>query len=78
MAGIGYLALERCLIAVNGPKSKLALAIGAEWKGVGSMIAYLIAMALAFITPWAAIVIYVAVSIAWFIPDRRIESRLKA
>jgi uncharacterized membrane protein len=78
MAGIGYMALERCLIAVNGPKSKLALAIGAEWKGRGSMLAYLVAIPLAFVTPWASIAIYVANALIWFIPDRRIESRLKA
>ena len=78
MAGIGYMALERCLILVNGPKSKLAQAIGAEWKGVGSMIAYLVAIPLAFVSPWASVAIYVANAVIWFIPDRRIESRLKA
>jgi uncharacterized membrane protein len=78
MAGIGYIALERYLIAVNGPQSRLAQAIGAEWKGVGSMIAYIVAIPLAFVSPWASVAIYVANAVIWFIPDRRIESRLKA
>jgi uncharacterized membrane protein len=78
MASIGYLALERLLIAVNGPNSKLAQAVGADWKGATSLLAYLVAIPLAFVTPWASIAIYVANAVIWFIPDRRIESRLKA
>ncbi len=39
------------------------------------MIAYLVAIPLAFVTPWASIAIYVANAVIWFIPDRRIESR---
>jgi hypothetical protein len=26
------------------------------------------------VRPWIAIVLYVAVAVAWFLPDRRIES----
>lgn len=78
MASIGYLALERFLIAVNGPKSKLAQAVGAEWKGAASLLAYLIAIPLAFVTPWASVAIYLGNAVIWFMPDRRIESRLKA
>ena len=35
---------------------------------------YAAAIALAFVRPWVAIVLYMAVAIAWFLPDRRIES----
>ena len=78
MAGVGYLALERALIAVNGPHSQLAQAVGAEWKGQISMLAYLTAVPLAFVNRWVSIAIYVAVAVMWFVPDRRIESQLKA
>jgi uncharacterized membrane protein len=78
MAGIGYLALERALIAVNGPRSQLARAVGAEWKGQISMLAYLAAVPLAFANRWVSIAIYVAVAVMWFVPDRRIESQMKA
>lgn len=78
MAAVGYWVLERSLIAVNGPNSSLAKAIGAEWKGLGSMLAYLAAVPLAFASPWISIAVYLAVAIIWLIPDRRIESRLKA
>ncbi|HEY2179564.1 MAG TPA: TMEM175 family protein [Caulobacteraceae bacterium] len=78
MSAFGYQALERGLIAVNGPQSKLAIAIGADWKETGSMLAYVAGVALAFVNPWISIAIYVAVAVIWFVPDRRIESGLKA
>jgi uncharacterized membrane protein len=78
MTSVGYQALERSLIRVNGPKSRLAQAVGADWKGLGSMLAFLIAVPLAFVSPFASVAIYVAVSLAWLIPDRRIESLFKA
>jgi uncharacterized membrane protein len=78
MSAAGYQALERSLIAVNGPDSKLARALGADWKETGSVLAYLAAVPLAFVNPWISIALYIAVAVAWFIPDRRIESGLKA
>jgi hypothetical protein len=42
------------------------------------MIGYALAIPLAFASVWFSIAIYVAISVAWFAPDRRIESRLKA
>ena len=73
-AGIAYLLLQKALIACNGPDSKLALAIGRDLKGKVSMLFYALAIALAFVRPWAAIALYVVISLMWFIPDRRIES----
>ena len=78
MSAIAYLLFERALIAVNGEESQLARAIGAEWKGIGSMLAYLAAIPIAFWDRWVSIAIYVAMAAIWFIPDRRIESTLKA
>jgi uncharacterized membrane protein len=74
MAGISYLLLERTIIACNGPTSKLALAVGNDQKGKISLLLYLVAIPLAFERPWIAIVLYLVNAVAWFIPDRRIES----
>ena len=74
MAGISYLLLERAIIACNGPTSKLALAVGNDQKGKISLLLYLVAIPLAFERPWIAIVLYLVNAVAWFIPDRRIES----
>ena len=73
MAAASYLLLEWAIIACNGPDSPLATAIGSRWKEYISLAAYLTGIVLAFWQPWAAIAIYVTISAAWFLPDRRIE-----
>jgi hypothetical protein len=40
------------------------------------LLLYLLAIPLAFVRPWVAIALYVAVAMLWFVPDRRIESIL--
>jgi len=77
MAAIGYSLLLRALIARNGRNSRLAKAIGNDFKGKLSLALYAAAVPLAFVTPWIAIAIYLAVALIWFIPDRRIESTVE-
>jgi len=78
MAAVGYLWLERAIIAVNGPDSKLAAAVGSDRKAIVSLVLYAAAIVLAFVSPWIAAAIYLGNAMIWFIPDRRIEARLKA
>jgi uncharacterized membrane protein len=73
-ASVGYLILERTIIAVNGPQSKLAAAVGTEVKGKVSMVLYVLAVPIAFIEPWVSIALYIAVALMWLTPDRRIEA----
>jgi len=73
MAAIGYLLLERMLIACNGADSALARAVGSDLKEKLSLSIYAAAILLAFVQPWIAIALYIAVALIWFIPDRRIE-----
>ena len=73
---IAYTLLERAIIKCNGPTSKLARAIGGDTKGKVSLSIYLLAIPLAFVRPWIAIALYVAIALIWFIPDRRIESMI--
>ena len=77
-AAIGYTLLARVLIAYNGPQSRLARAVGADWKGKLSLLGYLVSIPLAFLQPWASIAIYVAIALLWLVPDRRIEAHLEA
>jgi uncharacterized membrane protein len=77
MAAIGYLLLEWALVARNGLTSDLAIAVGYDRKTIISVSAYAAAIALAFARPWIAIVLYITVSLAWLLPDRRIESLKK-
>ena len=76
-AGFSYNILQRQIIAVNGRDSRLAVALGDDLKGKMSLILYLAAIALAFVRPWIAIVIYVTVAVMWLVPDTRIESLVK-
>ena len=78
MCSVGYTLLQQALIACNGADSGLARAVGNDLKGKLSLAFYLAAIPLAFVSPLIAIVIYVGVALSWFIPDRRIETRLKA
>jgi len=74
LAGVAYYILERQIVRLHGPSSKLAEAVGIDFKGVMSIVAYIAAVPLAFVSPWISIAIYVGVALAWFIPDRRIET----
>jgi uncharacterized membrane protein len=73
MAAIAYYLLERLIIARQGRDSVLAAALGSDWKAVLSMVLYLLAMLLAFKSPWLASGLYVLVAVLWFLPDLRIE-----
>ncbi|HUJ53445.1 MAG TPA: TMEM175 family protein [Steroidobacteraceae bacterium] len=72
-AAVCYTLLERQIIAANGRDSRLAIAVGSDFKGNLSIVLYVSAIALAFVRPWIAIVLYVAVALLWLVPDTRIE-----
>jgi uncharacterized membrane protein len=72
-AGVAYWILTHVLIAAHGPDSRLAQAIGRDAKGYVSLFAYLAGVALAPVAPWVSVGLYVAVALAWFVPDRRVE-----
>jgi hypothetical protein len=77
MAAIAYYILQTRIVAAQGPGSKLQEALGTDLKGKISPVVYLVAIPSAFVSQWIALALYVAVSIMWFIPDRRIESRIE-
>jgi uncharacterized membrane protein len=76
LSAVAYYLLTRALLALHRPDSALARALGDDRKGKLSVVAYLVAIPLAFASRWAAIGIYLAVAIAWFVPDLRIERKL--
>jgi uncharacterized membrane protein len=74
LASIAYYILQTLIIAEEGGRqSKLAVAIGKDWKGKLSPVLYATAIGASFINPALAGSIYVAVALMWLIPDRRIE-----
>ena len=75
-AAVAYFLLVRTLLALHGPDSTLATALGGDFKGRISIVLYLCAVPLAFVNAWIAGIIYVLVAVIWLIPDPRIERRL--
>jgi uncharacterized membrane protein len=73
MAAIAYSLLQGAIVAAHGKSSRLAAAIGNDFKGKISIVIYAAAIPLAFVRVWLAIALYVAVALLWFVPDRRIE-----
>jgi uncharacterized membrane protein len=72
-AAVAYYVLARALLALHGPSSRLALALGSDWKGKLSAVAYAVAIVLAAVSTWVSLAIYVAVAVVWVVPDRRIS-----
>jgi uncharacterized membrane protein len=77
MAAIGYNWTQARIIAVNGPGSAVAHAVGSDLKGKISIVLYAIGMAAAFLAPWVSDLLYVSIAVLWLIPDRRIERELR-
>jgi uncharacterized membrane protein len=76
-AAIAYLVLQNAIIWEEGPESKLARAVGKDWKGKASILLYAAAIPLAFVREWLADAVYTGVALLWLVPDRRIEMRLR-
>ena len=76
MAAVAYWILEQTIIAAQGSASLLREALGSDWKGKASPVAYAIGALLAFWSPSLAQAMYVLVALIWLIPDRRIEKAL--
>ena len=74
MAAIAYTILSLSIIDEHGPDSKLARAVGHDWKGKLSIALYVVAITLAFVNHWISNAIYVGVALMWFVPDRRLET----
>jgi uncharacterized membrane protein len=72
LAAIAYYILQWLIIVEAGRHSKLAEAVGRDWKGKLSPLLYAIGVGFSFFRPWAAGVIYVLVALMWLIPDPRL------
>jgi uncharacterized membrane protein len=75
MAGVAYVVMERQIVRENGPQSMLAEAVGRDRKGLLSLIGYGTAIALAFVSPRLAELLYALIAVMWIVPDRRIAAR---
>jgi uncharacterized membrane protein len=75
MCAAAYTLLEKSLIACNPRDAVLGVAVGKEFKGIASVVLYLLAIPAAYLHVWISFTLYAAVALLWFMPDRRIEAR---
>jgi uncharacterized membrane protein len=73
LAAFGYIWLERELILAEGTESRIRAVVGSRRKEWVTFSLYSLGVPAAFISPWIAIALYIAVSFMWLIPDRRFE-----
>jgi len=76
-SAIAYFILSRVLLAIHGKDSTLGTALGDDFKGKVSVLIYMVAVPLAFVSPWIAGGLYVFVAVMWLIPDPRIEKTIE-
>ena len=72
-AAIAFTILTRAIIRADGGDSLVAAAIGRDYKGRVSVLAYAAAIGLAFVSPWIAYALFAGVAVMWLVPDRRLS-----
>ena len=72
-AGAGYGLLVQMIIKANGRDSAVARGIGSDVKGRLSAGLFAADVGLAWLSPWIAYALYLAVAFLWWVPDRRLR-----
>jgi uncharacterized membrane protein len=78
LAAVAYWVLQRTIMRSQGADSVLARAVGRDVKGKLSPFFYALAIPAAFVRPWIAGALYIAVALMWLFPDQRIERLVAA
>jgi hypothetical protein len=74
LCAVSFAFVRAALIACNGGAlSPIAKATARGRKGLITIIAYVVSIAVIFLSPYAAIAIYIAVAAMWLVPDKRFE-----
>lgn len=76
MCAISYFSLQNQIIKLEGKDSILYKAVEKDKKGKISSICYILAIPLAFVSPWISGLLYTTVALIWIIPDARIEKQI--
>jgi uncharacterized membrane protein len=72
---IAWLILKERIVRLDA-NVRLREAMGSDFKGKASFLAYVAAVPLAFVWPPLSIGLYVLVALVWLAPDRRIEMKV--
>ena len=72
-SAVAFTVLVTVIIRADGRDSPVAAVSGQSIKSQASLVLYAAGTVLAFVIPWIAYILYAAVSVIWFIPDRRLD-----
>jgi len=72
-SAVAFTILATVIIRADGRDSPVAAVGGQSIKAQASLVLYAGGTALAFVIPWIAYILYAAVSVIWFIPDRTLD-----
>ena len=71
MCAVAYTLLVMSLVAEHGRTSDFTRALGSGNKEKMSLLAYVAAVPMAFVSVWIALALVLGVALAWLVPDRR-------
>ena len=76
MPALAWYLMQMTIMERQGRDSALRVALGRDLKGKLSPLIYLVGIACAFVNPAISDALYLAVALAWLVPDRRVEAAL--
>jgi uncharacterized membrane protein len=76
MCALSYTLLQNKIIKLEGNDSILHHAVEKDKKGKISLICYISAIPLAFVSPIISGILYIFVALMWIVPDKRIENQI--
>ena len=77
LCSLSFALLFIALLKANQADAPITRAAARGHKGQITILAYVLAIAVAFLWPLVAVAIYVAVALMWLIPDKRFESLIE-
>ena len=73
MPALAWWIMQKVIIHMQGESSRLKAVLGRDVKGTISPFLYMAGILFSFVAPWAALLCYLAVTLLWLVPDKRIE-----
>jgi uncharacterized membrane protein len=80
LSATSFALLRAALLAANDARHPMAKTAPRRWpasRGVVTLLAYVLAILIAFLSPGISIIIYVAVALMWLVPARPGEEFLE-
>lgn len=72
---MAYYVVQQVIFHAEGGAG-LRQALGRDLRGKASPVLYVCGIALAFVSPWLAILVFTVVAVMWLVPDRRVKKYL--